>query len=143
MYFDLENKYFGGDCHRPVNNQFWTSGDDFYRPLSEASEGYIFTGVCHFNSGGGEGGVATPNASGQHLPPPPRTWTWDLVTTPPSPPPPPPRMRPGYNTSLPPSPGAMHRRAVRILLECILVSLMILKPWYFGTFLVLHMLNIF
>ena len=40
-------------------------GPNFYRPRSEASEGYVFTGVCHsviFEGGGGEGGV-TPNAS--------------------------------------------------------------------------------
>ena len=28
----------------------------FYRPRSIASEGYVFTGACHFNSGGGGGG---------------------------------------------------------------------------------------
>ena len=114
----------------------------------------------------GEGGVATPNASGQHLPPsPPRTWTWDLVTTPPSPPPdmepghntplpPDMDMGPGHNTPLPPNmdmgpghntpppqtwtwdlvstpppPQTMRRRAVRILLECILVG--IICKWIF------------
>ena len=46
---------------------------------------------------------------------------WDQVTTPP----PPPRMRPGYNT---PPPRTMHRRAVRILLECILVCLHVATP---------------
>ena len=119
-------------------------------------------------SPGGEGGVATPNASGQHLPPPPspghghgtwsqqprslpppRTWTWDLVTTPPSLPPrhghgtwsqhppslpPDMDMGPGHNTPLPPNGHGtwsqhhppphrtMRRWAVRILLECILVK---------------------
>ena len=62
-----------------------------YRPCSEASEGYVFTGVCHFNSG--EVG---------------EEWTRDQVTTPPSPPPgtrsqhlPLPLLGPGHNTSLP------------------------------------------
>ena len=51
----------------------------YYRPRSEASEGYVFTGICHsVIFGGGE--VAT----------------WDMVTTPPSP------LGPGHNTSLPP-----------------------------------------
>ena len=49
----------------------------FYRPRSEASEGYVFTGVCHFNSWGRR--WATPKV--YHLPPP-----HDQVTTPPSPP---------------------------------------------------------
>ena len=65
--------------------------------VTEASEGYVFTGVCHFNSGGGgEGRSATSKVSGQHLPPPgtrsqhlPPSLPspWDQVTTPPSPPP--------------------------------------------------------
>ena len=107
-----------------------------YRPRSEASEGYVFTGVCHFNSEG-EGEeewtrdqVTTPPFPLQDqvttpppLPPPPPR---DQVTTPPSP-----LLGPGHNTSpppppswdqvtTPPPPGAMRRRAVRILLECIL-----------------------
>ena len=127
-----------------------------YRPRSEASEGYVFTVVCHsFCSMGGRKS-ATPKVSGQHLPPPGK------VTTPPSPlghrsqqhqrsldnTSPSPRHRsqhlpqplgtgdntspppgPGHNTSLPPRhrpqhlpPGTTRRRAVRILLGCILVS---------------------
>ena len=70
----------------------------FYRPCSEASEGYVFTGICHSVILGVGGGVL--HQSGQHLPP-----TWDQVTTPPSPLP---GTRshtylgPGHNTSLPP-----------------------------------------
>ena len=54
----------------------------YYRPRSEASEGYVFTGVCHSfcSTGGGGGGVATPKASGQHPP-------WDQVTNTHLPPP--------------------------------------------------------
>ena len=52
--------------------------------------------------------------------PPPSPWTWDLVTTPPSLPM---DMGPGHNT--PPIPRTMRRRAVRILLECILVKLLL------------------
>ena len=104
----------------------------YYRPRSEASEGYVFTGVCHsVTERGGEGGVnqglshntsLPPGTSSQHLPPslppgpghntsPPR----DLVTTPPpgtwSQHLPPPRtwsqhlhppLGPGHNTSPPP-----------------------------------------
>ena len=64
---------------------FISTQPNFYRPRSEASEGYIFTGVCHFNSGGGGG-----------------EWIRDQVTTPSllSPP-----LGPGHNTSLHPSPG--------------------------------------
>ena len=93
----------------------------YYRPRSEASEGYVFTGVCH--SVTNRGGGVTPNASwdrshgqggggsAQHLPPPgqhlpPRTRSQHLPPPrehlpppgqhlPPSPP------GPGHNTSLP------------------------------------------
>ena len=76
-------------------------------PRSEVSEGYVFTGVCHFNSGGGRSGPghntspppgpahntslppgpghnppSPPGTRSQHLPPPPPR---DQVTTPPSP----------------------------------------------------------
>ena len=61
--------------------------NNYYRPLSEASKGYIFTGVCHFNSGEGE------------------EWTRDMVKTPPSIPP-----GPGHNTSLPPPRGPGHNK---------------------------------
>ena len=124
-----------------------------YRPRSEASEGYVFTGVCHSvtEPGGGGGRWATPKVyhlpprtRSQHLPPPPPDQVttplsppgdqvttppslppWDQVTTPPPPPPPrdqittPPPPRDQVTT--PPPPGTMRRRAVRILLECILV----------------------
>ena len=103
---DVDGYGFFGDEVNKVRN---------YRPRSEASEGYVFTGVCHsviFRGGrevGDHGpghntpppdldmgpGHNTPLPPGpghgtwsQHLPPPPGTWTWDLVTTPPSPPPP-------------------------------------------------------
>ena len=84
---------------------------NYYRPRSEASEGYVFTGVCHSFCSTGEGG----------------RWVTPKVITPPSPskdqvttPPPPPGTR---SQHLPPSPPTrtMRRRAVRILLECILV----------------------
>ena len=93
---------------------------NIYRPLSEASESYVFTGICLSKCGGWGGGVATPNASGQHLPPPGHghgtwsqhppppwmgpghnapPWTWDLATTPPP-------SSPGHGTwsQHPPSP---------------------------------------
>ena len=76
----------------------------FYHPRSEASEGYVFTGVCHsviFGGGGGQHQWSTTSPWDQvrtSTPPPP---TWDLVTPPrpplpgtwslqPPPPPPPP-----------------------------------------------------
>ena len=86
----------------------------YYRPRSESSEGYIFTGICLSNSGGGDGGrwvtmdqVTTPPPEtgtwSQHLPPGTGTWSqhlppwdWDLVTTHPL------GLGPGYNTPLPP-----------------------------------------
>ena len=62
----------------------------FLAPAQRSERRYVFTGVCHFNSGGGGG------RDGQHqrsttCPPP------DQVTIPPSLPP-----GPGHNTSLPP-----------------------------------------
>ena len=95
-----------------------------------------------------------PRTSSQHLPhplhdqltTPPSLPPLDQVTTPTSPPPArvkgqrsqhlPPPPGPGHNTSLPPWPGSKvttppfphpwtkRRRAVRILLECILVSIL-------------------
>ena len=67
--------------HRPFMN--------FYRPRSEASEGYVFTGVCPFNSVKGQ--TPPPLARVRGLPhPPDRTTTYpsslDRTTT--SPPPP-------------------------------------------------------
>ena len=65
---------------------------NFYRPRSE---GYVFTGICLSNSGGGEVG----NTKG-HNTPPPRTRSQHL--------PPPPPLGPGHNTSgqhLPPPYG--------------------------------------
>ena len=75
------------------------------RPRSEASKGYIFTGVCHFNSGGGGGwpvhntSLPPPGTWLQHPPPsPPGTWSQH-------PPPSPPHLGHGHNThSLPPPP---------------------------------------
>ena len=84
----------------------FTGNDYFYRPRSE---GYIFTGVCHFNSGGGGGGGGRGGQGGVdhgpgHNTPSPRTWTWDLVTTPPS--------LPGHGhgtwSQHPPTPGHGH-----------------------------------
>ena len=116
-----------------------------YRPHSEAIEGYVFTGICLSKSRGGGGGgqhqwsTTSPPGPGQniyplplpphpqdkvrtsipprtrseHLPPPP---SWDQVrTSTPSPP------GPGQNI-YPLPPETTRRRAVRILLECILVS---------------------
>ena len=86
---------------------------DNYRPLSEASEGYVFTGICLSKSGGevlhqmhhvinhmvrrGEWTTPPPPAGtrSQHLPPPPlgpgldNTFPppWDQVWTTPPPPP--------------------------------------------------------
>ena len=107
----------------------------FYRPRSEASEGYVFTAVCHsFCSTPGGGRWATPMVN--HLPPldnstypPPPPWT-----TAPTPPPgqqclppssgqqhlPPPPLLDNSTYPLPPS--TVNWRAVRILLECILVA---------------------
>ena len=79
--------------------------DNFYRPRSEASEGYVFTGVRHsVTEQGGEGGVdnnTSPPGPGHNtsLPldntslPPPRTRSQHLPFLPPG---------PGHNTSLPP-----------------------------------------
>ena len=86
------------------------ANSDYYRPRSEASEGYVFTAVCYslFNYGGGGSallaGGGLPSCQGR--PPPPCHGR----------PPPPAKADP-------PSPGNMtvNRRAVRILLECILV----------------------
>ena len=64
---------------------------DFYRPRSEASKGYVFTGICPTR--GGEVGDQGP---GHNTPP------GDQVTT-------------------PPFPRTMRNWAVCILLECILV----------------------
>ena len=36
---------------------------NFYRPRSEASEGYVFTGVCPLTLSNWGGGAVTPNAS--------------------------------------------------------------------------------
>ena len=125
----------------------------YYRPRSEPSEGYVFTGVCHsFCSTKGEvcstKGLWTtppspPPGPGHNTSPP-----WDQVTTPPSLPrdqvtTPPSLPTPGTRSqhlpslwTTPPSPSRQHlpppgqhlpppwtmrRRAVRILLECILV----------------------
>ena len=119
-------------------------------PVSEASEGYVFTDVCHFNGGGGvtpdaswdrshgyginhllPPGQDPPPPSGQHLPPPDRTPTQQHPPPPGQhlPPPPPdntstPLSRTTTPPTLPPPPhmGTMvNVRAVRILLECILV----------------------
>ena len=66
---------------------------DYYRPRSEASEGYVFTGVRHsVTEGGGEGGVNQGPGHNTSLPP------WAQVTTPRSP------LGTGHNTSLPPAP---------------------------------------
>ena len=90
-----------------------------YRPRSEASEGYLFKGICLSNSGiclsNSGGGRSGPGTWSQHPPP-----SWDLVTTPLPPqdlvttPPPLPRtwsqypLGPGHNTPSPPPPGPGH-----------------------------------
>ena len=151
----------------------------FYRPRSEASEGYVFTGVCHsVTKGGGRCSDLVPGPGPGHLPPrdqdiiyppPPPLWGQDIyppgtrTSTPLGPghlpPPPPPRdqdiiyppLGPGHLPPPPPGPGHLppsspsgtrtstpppwdqdiypppppdttRRRAVRILLECILVT---------------------
>ena len=89
-------------------------------------------GIGHMVRGRGEEDQVTtppPGTRSQHLPPqdqvtipPPRdqviTPPRDQVTTPP-----PPRTRSQHLPPPTPSPGTMHRWAVRILLECILVYL--------------------
>ena len=104
----------------------------------------VITGICHsVIFGGGEGGVVTWDMVTTPAPlPPPGTWSQH-------PPPlphlghghntpaalPPPHLGHGHNTRRPPPhlghghntrplpPGTMRRRAVRILLQCILVEL--------------------
>ena len=87
-----------------------------YRPRSEASEGYVFTGVCHSfcstggGGGGGRGGVQHQRST---TPPPDNTSLPPRVqfTTPPYLPPGPGHktspLGPGHNTS-PPPPGPGH-----------------------------------
>ena len=91
----------------------------YHYPRSGASEGYVFTSVCHsVNSGrrsahlgGGGGGGCSPGGGGGsacqegRTPVPSGRWT----------PPPPPGSREPGNT--------VNALAVRILLECILVIL--------------------
>ena len=94
-----------------VNPKQFEYKSDYYRPRNEASEGCVFTGVCHSVILGG--GWATPKVN-----PPP---TWDMVKhpspahlghgQPPSPPhlghgqiPPP----PGTWSTPPPQAGGMH-----------------------------------
>ena len=71
----------------------------FYRPRSVASEGYVFTGVCHsfcstpgVGGWGGGGEVVNTKGPGYNTPLPPRMRPGYNT---------PPRMRPGYNTSPP------------------------------------------
>ena len=66
---------------------------NFYRPRREASEGYVFTGICLSKSGGGGGQhqrstTSLPLEPGHNTSLPPQ----DQITTPPP--------RPGHNTSL-------------------------------------------
>ena len=66
-----------------------------YRPHSEPSEGYVFTGICLSNSRGGrEEWTRDQDTTPPSLLPP------DMVTTTPSPP-----LGHGHNTSLPPGHG--------------------------------------
>ena len=99
------------------------SAPDNYRPLSEASEGYVFRSICLSNSERVDNTSLHPPRPGSkvttYLPP---------KTTPPSLPLA--RVK-GHNSSLPPGqgqrsqhlppPATMRGLAVRILLECILV----------------------
>ena len=57
----------------------------FYRPRSEASEGYVFTGVCHsVTEWGGGGGVNQRPGHNTSLPPPgPGHGTWSQHPPPP------------------------------------------------------------
>ena len=72
-------------------NKYRTASQKYnnYRPLSEASEGYVFTGVCHsFCStvGGGEGRwSSTPmvNHHHHHPPPPPSGPSQNVYPLPP------------------------------------------------------------
>ena len=109
---------------------------NFYRPLSEASEGYVFTGVCHSfcSTPGGGGGMWHTKCNmgpAQNVYPPPGTRSeclplppWDQVRMSTSP------LGPGQNVYPPwdqvrmsTPPQTTRRRAVRILLECILVNI--------------------
>ena len=99
------------------------SAPDNYRPLSEASEGYVFRSICLSNS------ERVDNTS-LH---PPRPGSKVTTYLPPKTPPPslPLARVKGHNSSLPPGqgqrsqhlppPATMRGLAVRILLECILV----------------------
>ena len=84
--------------HYESHELFPTKIKDNYRPRSEASEGYAFTGVCHSVTGGG-----VYQGPGHNIPLP-----RDLVTTPSSPTPetwsqhtPFPHLGPGHNTPSP------------------------------------------
>ena len=70
-------------AHHPYSDRY------YYRPRSEVREGYVFTGICLSNLGGGR--------SGQHLPP----WPGLKVTTLPPPRTTPP-FPPGQHLSPPP-----------------------------------------
>ena len=85
---------------------------NIYRPLSEASEGYVFTGICLL-TGWGRGCLVRGGGCLTTTPFPSHNTT-----------PPPPQHPPPHNTRPPPpggrSPGNMvNARAVRNLLECI------------------------
>ena len=123
-------------------------GRAFYRPRSEASEGFVFTGVCHSVIFRGGGRWTTPKINHPPLskvkghntsPPGQGQRSQHLLLG---------RVK-GHNTSLPARvkghntsppgqgqrsqhpPGTMPRQAVHIPLECILVFLMCFLREYF------------
>ena len=79
----LRDLFYSKGANLAFNKNFPIFVRNIYRPLSVASEGYVFTVVCHFNSVG-EGGGQHQRTWSQQLTPP-----WDLD------------MGPGHNTPSP------------------------------------------
>ena len=109
---------------RLLSRQYWGSvvARIFTVPKRSLGQGNIFTSVCHSVHKGGREVLWCHFlfCHGQHLPPPGH----------PPPTPSPPRTAPHTEQHPPPS-VTMEQRAVRILLECILVSVQILHQRHF------------